>query len=61
MRRKVLITAIVDIEAESVDRSFVSKVMKKIAKYFLFKFKFDENDCTLVKYEVLDSFIILEE
>lgn len=61
MRKKVLITAIVDMEADNLDRSFISRVLKRIAKYFLFRFKYDEKDCVVVKYEVLDSFIVLED
>ena len=61
MRKKVLITAIVDIEADNLDRSFISRILKRIAKYFLFRFKYDEKDCVVVKYEVLDSFIVLED
>tara|TARA_R100000278_G_scaffold99627_1_gene76395 strand:+ start:3133 stop:3318 length:186 start_codon:yes stop_codon:yes gene_type:complete len=61
MRKKVLVTAIIDMEADNLDTSFVSKVLKRIAKYFLFRFKYDEKDCVVVKYEMLDSFIILED
>jgi hypothetical protein len=61
MRKKVLITAIIDMEADNLDRSFISIILKRIAKYFLFKFKYDEKDCVVVKYEVLDSFIVLED
>jgi len=61
MRKKILITAIIDMEADNLDRSFISIILKRIAKYFLFKFKYDEKDCVVVKYEVLDSFIVLED
>ena len=49
--------ATIKIEGENLDDNHIKKVLKKIQKYFLYKFKYEDDNSVIVGYQISDNFV----
>jgi len=60
MKKNILVTAIITIEGEDLNKNFISSILKKIKKYFLYRFKYDKENVTVVKIDISDNYVEIQ-
>lgn len=57
MKKTIVVMATITIEGDNLDHSFIQKILRKISKYFLFKFKYEDDNSVIVSYQISDNFV----
>ena len=53
--------ATITIEGENLNHTFISSILSRIKKYFLYKFNYEKKDFTIIKVEISDNFVELNK
>ena len=57
MKKKIIVIATITIEGDNLTKNFISIILTKIQKYFLYKFRFQESSSEIVRFELSDNFV----
>ena len=57
MKKTIVVMATITIEGDNLNHSFIQKILRKISKYFLFKFKYEDDNSVIVSYQISDNFV----
>ena len=57
MKKTIVVMATIKIEGENLDDSHIKKILKKIQKYFLYKFNYEDDNSVIVGYQISDNFV----
>jgi len=57
MKKKIIVMATITIEGDNLTKNFISIILTKIKKYFLYKFRFQESSSEIVRFELSDNFV----
>lgn len=60
MKKKIMVMATITIEGENLTKGFISMILSKIKKYFIYKFKFKSSSAEIVYFELTDNFIEIQ-
>jgi hypothetical protein len=61
MKKQILVMATITIEGENLNHTFISSILSRIKKYFLYKFNYEKKDFTIIKVEISDNFVELNK
>lgn len=57
MKKTIVVMATIKIEGENLNDSCIKKILKRIQKYFLYKFKYEDDNSVIVGYQISDNFV----
>lgn len=57
MKKTIVVMATITIEGDNLNHSFIKKILRKISKYFLFNFKYEDDNSVIVSYQISDNFV----
>lgn len=60
MKKTILVTATLTVEGDNLDSNFFKKLLKRLNRHFMYKFKYETRDSVLVRYEISENYIEIE-
>ena len=60
MRKKIVVMATITIEGDNLTKNFISIILTKIRKYFVYKFRLKDSEAELVTFELSDNYVEIQ-